>query len=60
MFIELGEIIIGKRQKGRPIIELLVILPPFKRFTSRYSSFGSFYRRLLAVEQGIFGCPGRI
>ena len=60
MFTELGEIVIGKRQKGRPIIELLVILPLFKRCTSRYSGFGSFHRHLLAVEQGVFGCPGRI
>ena len=60
MFTELGEIIIEERQKGRPIIELLVILPSFKRRTSRYSGFGSFHWCLLAVEQGVFGCPGRI
>ena len=31
-FIERGEIRSGKKQKGRPIIELLVILPLVKRF----------------------------
>ena len=57
-FTELGEIRIGKWQKGR-IIELLVISPSFKRCTARYAELSSFHRHLLAIEQGVFGSPGR-
>ena len=60
MFTELGEIRIGKKAERKFIIELLVILPSFKPCTSRYSGLDSFHRRLLAVEEGVFGCPGWI
>ena len=60
MFRGLGEIRIGKKAERKIIIKLLVILPSFKRCTSRYSGLDSFLRRLLAVEEGVFGCPGWI
>ena len=46
-----------KRQSGRPIVELLVILSLFKRCASRYSGLNSFHIRLLAVEQRIYWLP---
>ena len=45
-----------KRQKGRPIIKLLIILPLFKRCASRYSGLNSFHKPLFAVEHRVFGC----
>ena len=47
---------LGKCKKGRLIINLLVILPLFKRCASRYSRLNSFHRPLFAVEQRVFGC----
>ena len=51
---------LGKCKKGRPIINLLVILPLFQRCASRYSGLNSFHMRLFAVEQSFFFCPSRI
>ena len=51
---------LGKRQKVRPIVELLVALPFFKRLLFDTSGLILFIGALLAVQQRVFGCPSRI